>query len=257
MTRVLIVDDNQINLLTLKNQLKLLGLEADTAYTGTNALDMHISSPYTIILLDHYMAGMSGAELGRKIREHDTRTGHVTQLYSISADSDTETINAFAELGIIKHLKKPITQQMLTEALAEWITRPLGTPTTVHPSIAPSEHINWNDLKKWLPHEPRELQAFLLEFSRTTLDGIQLMENALADGNYLLVANEAHRLKAPPKAFGMQTLAMLLEQIQQSANRLADKSVLLSLIAAVKLQQQQIEAELSRKLSIVWRSLHQ
>lgn len=257
MTRILIVDDNQINLLTLKNQLKHLGLEADTAQDGPTALDKHIANPYAVILLDHYMPDVSGAELGRKIRGHDQKINHHASLFSISADSDTETLSAFDELCIIKHLKKPITQQMLAEALAAWITRPVSAAPATATIIPASEHINWIELKKWLPSDPQEMQSFLQEFSRTTVDGIHAMEKALTDENYLQVANEAHRLKAPPKAFGMRGLATLLEQIQQSATQLADKQVLLSLLAALKLQHHQVEAELSRKLSVIWHALKQ
>lgn len=249
MTRILIVDDNHINLLTLQSQLKRLGLKADTAQDGRTALELHQRNPYTIVLLDQYMPDIPGSDLGWEIRQLDRGSNRHTHLFSISADSDTETSDAFSRLGVVRHFKKPVTHEVLAEALATWITQhPLDADTRATQGPA-SSHINWSELNKWLPSNTLERQQFLKEFTRITADGIQAIENAIADNNHSRIGQEAHRLKAPPKAFGMTLLSSALEQMQYAASRLASGEELLSLLVLLRQHHDSVQAEITKQFS--------
>ena len=68
--RVLVVDDNPIARQLLADLLAQAGLVADTAESGATALQMvgNAVNPYSLILLDMRMPGMSGLDLARHIR---------------------------------------------------------------------------------------------------------------------------------------------------------------------------------------------
>ncbi|MCB0559561.1 MAG: tetratricopeptide repeat protein [Lewinellaceae bacterium] len=69
-TRVLIVDDEPVNLKVLENHLRLQGYEVETAGSGPQALEiLQRAQPFDLIILDIMMPKMSGYEVCRKIRQ--------------------------------------------------------------------------------------------------------------------------------------------------------------------------------------------
>jgi signal transduction histidine kinase len=67
-TKLLIVDDHPVNLAMLKRQLKVLGLEADTAASGAEALGKWRRERHDIVLTDLQMPEMDGYAVARAIR---------------------------------------------------------------------------------------------------------------------------------------------------------------------------------------------
>ena len=68
--RLLVVDDNEVNLEYMATILSNAGHRADTAATGAEALQVLEERPPDAAILDIQMPGMSGIELGRKIRSY-------------------------------------------------------------------------------------------------------------------------------------------------------------------------------------------
>lgn len=68
--RILIVDDEPVNLKVLENHLRLQGFDVEKAGSGSQALEiMQRSKPFDLIVLDIMMPKMSGYEVCQKIRE--------------------------------------------------------------------------------------------------------------------------------------------------------------------------------------------
>jgi PAS domain S-box-containing protein len=68
--RLLVVDDNEVNLEYMAAILSNAGHRATTASSGAEALRLLEETPPDAAILDIQMPGMSGIELGRKIREY-------------------------------------------------------------------------------------------------------------------------------------------------------------------------------------------
>ncbi|ALL07096.1 hypothetical protein AQ505_17355 [Pedobacter sp. PACM 27299] len=67
--RILIAEDNPVNVMVLQKTLTRWGLVADVAANGELALDAVIANPYDLILMDINMPVMSGFDASRRIRE--------------------------------------------------------------------------------------------------------------------------------------------------------------------------------------------
>ncbi|MDD5320268.1 MAG: response regulator [Methylococcales bacterium] len=109
-TRVLIADDNEINLLLLANLLELLGCTVDTAVNGKQALQLINTKHYQLAIIDLNMPVMTGLELVKILRKQH----NPLKIAAISAyagdDKKTEALNA----GFDYYLTKPIAEDQLT-----------------------------------------------------------------------------------------------------------------------------------------------
>src|SRR5205823_4666799 len=77
-TRVLVVDDDPDWREYLRWSLTDLGYEVDEAASGPEALAQLQREPYSVVLLDHYMPGMSGEEVARRVSAHGPKVVLVT-----------------------------------------------------------------------------------------------------------------------------------------------------------------------------------
>ena len=67
--KVLVVDDNRMNLVLAKRLIEQLGLEADIALDGAEALEKMKETEYAMVFMDHFMPEMDGVETTQRIRK--------------------------------------------------------------------------------------------------------------------------------------------------------------------------------------------
>lgn len=116
--RILLADDNDINILVEKHMLEKYGVLVDVATDGLETLEKYYASKeyyYDIILMDLRMPVMSGEEAIDKIRKSGRKDSKEIKILAISANIPTE-INF--DLGFIDgYLSKPIKIEDIVEAL--------------------------------------------------------------------------------------------------------------------------------------------
>ncbi|WP_321495227.1 transporter substrate-binding domain-containing protein [uncultured Desulfobacter sp.] len=126
--KVLVVDDSTTWHETLKNTLGLFGLQADSAYSGLEAVTMLQTcvTPYDLILMDWQMPKIDGIQTARKIKEmckacrqdkDCTKEQPPTVIMLSSFRQDTVVQEAKAE-GINFFLQKPINPSDLYDVLS-------------------------------------------------------------------------------------------------------------------------------------------
>lgn len=115
--KLLIVDDNPVNLLVARRQLGNFGVDAEQADNGYTALVMLKEKEFDIILIDLHMPGMDGYQLARQVQvEHPA-----TKVVIFTADILEEVRMRLAEMGILYVLSKPFNPDEMHELLLEVI----------------------------------------------------------------------------------------------------------------------------------------
>ncbi|HEU4366480.1 MAG TPA: response regulator [Candidatus Krumholzibacteria bacterium] len=71
--RVLLVDDEQDIVETVKYSLEMRGFEVDVAYDGNTALTMARSGNYAVMVLDVMLPGKNGYEVSRQLKDEIAR----------------------------------------------------------------------------------------------------------------------------------------------------------------------------------------
>lgn len=113
--KILLVDDNRLNLRVEKEILEKAGLYVDTVQNGQEALFMIKETKYDLILLDVRMPDMNGYELAVKIREN--KNYKKTPMVALTADIMGEVKEKIKEADIDYYLAKPLRPEKLLHVL--------------------------------------------------------------------------------------------------------------------------------------------
>ncbi len=118
--KILIVDDNKINLTIAKKQLLLHSpnLEIETKDNGWEALELVNKEPFDTILLDVRMPSISGIEVAQKIRAK-LGPNQDTPIIALTADVTEKTTQECEGVGMDKVLSKPYDVNQLLQIISQ------------------------------------------------------------------------------------------------------------------------------------------
>ncbi len=117
--KVLIVDDNAINITIAEGLLSPLDMKMDTALSGAEAIEKVKCNEYDIVLMDHMMPEMDGVEATKIIRENSGSDHPV--IIALSANVTEEARKLFAESGMDDFVAKPIDIKDIVLRIKKWL----------------------------------------------------------------------------------------------------------------------------------------
>ena len=115
--RVLIVDDNDMNLKVARNLLKLSGIKPDLASSGAECIELMQNNRYDIVFMDHMMPGMDGIETFHHLKD-DNLIPEGTKMIILTANAVVGAKEQYLSEGFDDYLSKPIEVEALQESLA-------------------------------------------------------------------------------------------------------------------------------------------
>ncbi len=134
---VLLVEDNQVNQQVALNILHKLGLSADVAANGLEALQAVARQSYDLVLMDVQMPEMDGLSATREIRRLEREPGRLKPtrrdrprlpVIAMTAGAMQQDRNLCLEAGMDDYLDKPVNPMKLAGKLAEWLPEAVGVP---------------------------------------------------------------------------------------------------------------------------------
>lgn len=119
--KILLVDDNPVNLDLATRLLEKKGHEIITARNGKEAVDRFLETPFDVILMDLEMPGISGIEAARQIRAKEKASSIATPIYTpiiamTAHDEETEK-TACLVVGMDGFITKPINIKSLHQTI--------------------------------------------------------------------------------------------------------------------------------------------
>lgn len=117
---VLVVDDNGINLMLIQSILSSLGIQADIANDGFEALKLCEGKYYPLILMDIQMPGMDGTSSMKKIRQLSPSFEDAA-IIALTAYALPEEEQDFLKQGFQSLITKPIDEEKLIQLLKDYL----------------------------------------------------------------------------------------------------------------------------------------
>jgi PAS domain S-box-containing protein len=121
--RVLVVEDNPVNLRVVSHMLQKLGCRVDVAGNGLEAVQMTAQLPYDLVLMDVQMPEMDGFSATRVIREREALRGTTMRIpiIALTADAMAGDRERCLDAGMNDYVTKPIEPASLHRALTRWL----------------------------------------------------------------------------------------------------------------------------------------
>ncbi|MCL2154723.1 MAG: ATP-binding protein [Leptospirales bacterium] len=132
--KILVVDDNIINLNVACGLLQLYQIKTESAISGEQAVELVRQNKYDIVFMDHRMSGMDGVETTKVIRKLGINVPIIALTASVLAGAK-ETL---LESGMDDYLAKPIIKNELNHILKKWLPREKQL-SPISETIAPGE----------------------------------------------------------------------------------------------------------------------
>jgi len=119
--RVMVVDDDAVNLLLAREVLNTFGVEPVTWNNGAEALTDYERRPFGLILMDVHMPGMSGLQLTDRIRAIERETGRPrTPIVALTASAMPHELGECLRRDMDAVMCKPFAFETLRATLSRW-----------------------------------------------------------------------------------------------------------------------------------------
>ncbi|MDD2743213.1 MAG: ATP-binding protein, partial [Rhodocyclaceae bacterium] len=250
--RVLLVEDNAINQEVALELLGAVGLNADLAVNGENAVKMVAETPYDLILMDMQMPVMDGVTATRLIRA----SGNQLPILAMTANAFGEDRQRCLDAGMNDHVAKPVDPQNLYAAIIKWLPAPSfqSPPPLATKASAPSASaeitldrlatipgldpaLGLKAVRGKLAVYTRLLQSFVTSHSGDSL----AIEQALSANDSAQAERLAHSLKGASATLGLITLSEAAKHLELTLRQRAPN-------ADVRCEQTRLAAQLKLTL---------
>ena len=121
--RILIVDDNLMNLEVEARLLADTDMVIDQAISGKEALEYDLKYRYDVILMDHLMPEMDGIKCLEEIRNHTGGLNHTTPVLILTANAGSDNKELYNRAGFDGYLVKPVSGEALENLLVKYISK--------------------------------------------------------------------------------------------------------------------------------------
>lgn len=119
--KVLVVDDNEMNLKVIEVLLKRSAIQLDFANGGNEGVEMSRGKKYDVILMDHMMPDPDGVETLHLIRQEKDNVNKETPVIVLTANAVGDVAQDYLKDGFSDYLSKPVEVDKLEEMLKKYL----------------------------------------------------------------------------------------------------------------------------------------
>ena len=193
--KVLLVEDNPVNVIVARAFLDGLGMQVTTAADGLQAVERALGANFDVILMDLQLPGIDGLEATQRIR---AQLGNAAPpIIALSASDMKTDHDACLAVGMVDHVSKPIMRDQLIRVLLKWVGR-LGA-SAVATGVGPAEPEHASIDHSLLAPQLQELERLLASnmlAARRQLDQIEpLLAHTAFELPFAPVAQATRKLK--------------------------------------------------------------
>ena len=155
--RILVVDDNHMNLKVARNLLRLCKIEPELVTSGETAIEKMRKNTYDVVLLDHMMPGLDGIETLKRLQEEDL-IPEGTAVIALTANAVVGSRETYLKAGFRDYISKPIDLGELIRQLRKYLpAKAYEMKRTQEKSGGPDEA----EILEFFPEEEPEILEFV------------------------------------------------------------------------------------------------
>jgi two-component system sensor histidine kinase BarA len=224
--RVLVVDDNPINLELISTLLSNRGITVTAVDNGLDAVKEAEANRYDLMIMDVHMPDVSGTDAATRIRAgEEGQAAQRTPIIALTADITPATRDKVSQAGMDACLVKPLDENKFWSLFASLLK---GTPTPQGPA-QPKEEGKPSDKPEALPvYDPKEAvritggkrelaERMLHQFMDELDEQWQLVDEHYREKNHGRLAQTVHRLKGGGSICALSAFTAAAEHLEKAA----------------------------------------
>ena len=171
---ILVVDDNSMNLIVIKELLKRTQIQLDTAMGGIECLERTKRKKYDLILMDHMMPEVDGVQTLHTLRATHSNPNQNTLVVALTANAVAGCRELYLGYGFDDYISKPVEAKKLDELLLKHLPKSLIHNTVITPeeaaeTVEAAETAEVAETAETVSHEEKQEETLeLLEIDRET-----------------------------------------------------------------------------------------
>lgn len=227
--KVLVVDDNPINLQVAKGLLEPLQMQIDVANGAGECVDLANEKTYDIIFMDHMMPGVDGVETTHILRRMFVDT-EATKIIALTANAVAGAKEMFLSEGMNDMVAKPIETKQMIAKVKQWL--PKG-------KIIPVDMVEIREDKEAIGKEIADLTAktdlrvqeavdmlgswklyldFLKQYYLDVDRKVEKIQQAMDAEDYQAYTIEVHSIKSASRQIGAIDVGAFASQLEKAGN---------------------------------------
>jgi CheY-like chemotaxis protein len=193
-TKILVVEDMELNQLLMKTLLDDFGFECEIAANGKLAVEKLETTAYDIILMDLQMPEMNGFEATKYIRETLKLT---IPIIALTADVTTVDVARCKEVGMNDYISKPVDERLLYSKLIGLIKKPIliidhevGKPTATDTI----RYVDMSYLNKLTQSNTKLIREMITAYLVQTPPLVTMMRKSYISKDWALLKSTVHKM---------------------------------------------------------------
>lgn len=134
--RILIVDDNEVNLQIASGLMSPYHMDIHCALSGKAAVSMIKDNNYDLVFMDHMMPEMDGVETVKCIRDLSDEKKNSLPVIALTANVTQDARKLFVASGFQDFLSKPVETVQLNVILKKWLKEKNDERALLNPEAA-------------------------------------------------------------------------------------------------------------------------
>ena len=165
--KVLIVDDNKLNIKVARRALNDFNFEIDECYDGQECVDKVINgNEYDLILMDIMMPNMSGETAISKLRQ---KPGFTIPTIALTADAVSGAKEKYIAEGFVDYISKPFSKEQIKEKLDKIFSVNISTQE-IHDQKGHLDNLTERSCKTEIEDKFKDVEVHVFDFEKKDKD---------------------------------------------------------------------------------------
>lgn len=234
--RVLIVDDNPMNLMVIKSLIKKTLVQVDTADNGDECLALCADRKFDLIFLDQMMPGKDGTETLHELRGKDDACNLETPIICLTANAISGAREQYIAAGFDDYLAKPVDPEKLEEMMQVYLPKellekapaetggerePAGEDLPVPEELLFLQEQGFFDLKAGMRYtgSPEDYLSLLRSFCDSINENAETLDRFLKAEEISDYTIRIHAIKSSLRTLGAAELSETAFQLEEAGKR--------------------------------------